>query len=925
MIRVLFSFGDKTIKDAIEDALIRKNVQFESVVAESKLEFFKIITQSEDIDCAVIMEGCADESSWTSRELSRLADGRDVNIVPILTEEHEEGSDYLQELYASGIMSALIGGVRPSEVAEMIVNPRERKDAKRYYGLSPYSCINNKGIEKKRVDRMLAYITGVDEPKQMAERFDDVCFELNREQIEFVLKRCNANIKNALKYSNIYTNLNSKKTKYRDIIEVPEFKHECSESINVVYGFDNDGLVDKLEELITSNGRTVKSDKRYTKKGILNMLSQDPTINTVIVVENLERQGAYKVEELIDIKEEYGVNLIVFLTEDKVGSEYINKLYCAGIYTATPGQRRFDYIYDLVINGRTRQQARECYGLDFGGKCGTKLPVKYKKSIVQFLELKDGDFYNRVSFLSRLIKDEEVKDVLDYLPAELKEKVDDTEIFLSEQEKKKRHKKREKEAKKTQKSKKNSVVEESVREEVVAEESVHAEETLKTAKPFISDFKSDSVVDDSTAEDVVTEKVDISDGNAASDEFEGIILPDSMKDLIENNEKADDTEKESSIKESDIKELVTETNSSPQEEATKNVTEAVEEPMVEVKADDSSDYKEEKIIAKPQKVQSAEPKQNKKPKVSKKTKLKAPSVDLASVANKITHINKKILISSIVAVLLLVVGIGFFSRRAKVGEPESLYAGENVVMQGVGAEDLAEGEEGRLGEIDLAAEETTEEELAVIESVDMTEEQTEELTEELTEEQTTEETTTQVETTSRIKKKKKKKVEQTTNNNEISTVAPTTRTEKQTKKKEKATKPKKEKTTKPKVVNTVPKQSENTGGLDRSSVNLIKNTIMSNFLGSYNGNMENLARYMANNGNSDAQGCINRLCQNTTLKVSGNIATVTANSDNSEDILAAASKLADSLAGSGTYGVGICVHEQNGKYKITAAIAVQMN
>jgi hypothetical protein len=198
------------------------------------------------------------------------------------------------------------------------------------------------------------------------------------------------------------------------------------------------------------------------------------------------------------------------------------------------------------------------------------------------------------------------------------------------------------------------------------------------------------------------------------------------------------------------------------------------------------------------------------------------------------------------------------------------------------------------------------------------------------EEITTVEVTTQEETTKKQKAKKHKKEKKTQQETtSVFTSQPVTtkqpETKAQVKKKEKATKPKKEKATKPKVVNTVPKQSENTGGLNSNSISLIKNTIMSNFLGSYNSNMENLARYMAKNGSSDAQGCVNRLCKNTTLKVSGNIATATANSNNTEDILEAAEKLADSLVGSGTYGVGISVSKQNGKYKITAAIAVQIN
>jgi len=137
-----------------------------------------------------------------------------------------------------------------------------------------------------------------------------------------------------------------------------------------------------------------------------------------------------------------------------------------------------------------------------------------------------------------------------------------------------------------------------------------------------------------------------------------------------------------------------------------------------------------------------------------------------------------------------------------------------------------------------------------------------------------------------------------------------------------AKKPKKEK----KVVNnTVPSQTQNINGLSGSDVSLIKNTIMSNFSGAYNNNMQNLAIYMANNGMSDANSALNKLCQNPTIKVTGKIATATANSNDSSDIIDAAEKLADTLRGSGKYGIGISVSRQGDKYKITAAIAVQTN
>ncbi len=132
------------------------------------------------------------------------------------------------------------------------------------------------------------------------------------------------------------------------------------------------------------------------------------------------------------------------------------------------------------------------------------------------------------------------------------------------------------------------------------------------------------------------------------------------------------------------------------------------------------------------------------------------------------------------------------------------------------------------------------------------------------------------------------------------------------------------KQTKKKTVNNkVPVQRQSGGALGSKKTGLIKNTIMSNFAGTYDMNMQSLAIYMAENGLTGAQTTLDRLCD-TSIKVTGKTATAIT-SGAQDDVLQAAEKLADKLHGSGTYGVGIRSVKSGGTYRITAVLVVRIN
>lgn len=123
--------------------------------------------------CAVLRE-CLGPESFSAVELASLTDTRDINIVVLVDSEHK-GTNFMDTLYAAGITSAIIvdsnRGASVGKIAELLLQKRTRKAARKYYGLQEgemriealtygeyilnYSFLMNTDIGLNIVDRFL--------------------------------------------------------------------------------------------------------------------------------------------------------------------------------------------------------------------------------------------------------------------------------------------------------------------------------------------------------------------------------------------------------------------------------------------------------------------------------------------------------------------------------------------------------------------------------------------------------------------------------------------------------------------------------------------------------------------------------------------------------------------------------------------------
>jgi len=94
----------------------------------------------ENTECchAVLME-MVGMATWSQNELAELVDDRDIRVVVVLTAARARQPEYLTTLYAAGITSAIFehghSGASAEEVAVLLVRPRSRREARRYYGI----------------------------------------------------------------------------------------------------------------------------------------------------------------------------------------------------------------------------------------------------------------------------------------------------------------------------------------------------------------------------------------------------------------------------------------------------------------------------------------------------------------------------------------------------------------------------------------------------------------------------------------------------------------------------------------------------------------------------------------------------------------------------------------------------------------------
>lgn len=143
-IKVLLGFKLRS-EDEDRDVEKRLTIQLKTLGYEptilrrsTKKEIQSYLKDNTECCHAVLME-MVGMATWSQNELAELVDDRDIRVVVVLTAARARQTEYLSTLYAAGITSAIFehghSGASAEEVAELLVRPRSRREARRYYGI----------------------------------------------------------------------------------------------------------------------------------------------------------------------------------------------------------------------------------------------------------------------------------------------------------------------------------------------------------------------------------------------------------------------------------------------------------------------------------------------------------------------------------------------------------------------------------------------------------------------------------------------------------------------------------------------------------------------------------------------------------------------------------------------------------------------
>lgn len=148
------------------------------------------------------------------------------------------------------------------------------------------------------------------------------------------------------------------------------------EQIKVLFGFSDESFEEAVKALLKQKGYDAEIFARFNKDSVKQFIEKNPDTAAVVLLEAFPRQSRgtkpqkYTAEEVAQLTESSDVNVILVLSENYKGTEYMKTLFAAGITSAFlqkrgEGARPRD-IASLILQKRTRKMAREYYGIGGG-------------------------------------------------------------------------------------------------------------------------------------------------------------------------------------------------------------------------------------------------------------------------------------------------------------------------------------------------------------------------------------------------------------------------------------------------------------------------------------------------------------------------------------------------------------------------------
>jgi len=289
-INVLFGFDAPQFSDEVLALLRKRGYVVESVVKLTKSSIRDFLLANPSYGTAVLLEvmnNSADSSSakYTADELAMLTDERNINIVVILNYNHK-GTKYMETLYTAGITSAIYqkgrqGGASPKDVVERIINGRNNRQAREYYGIADAPI--NLGFLGN--DTFIEYYNRLQDNTygvSLIERFVNVCRMMNRKQIADFIRRTPAEVVDELKnYEEFHVIL--------DIIKGSGIDLKIKRPKKLKIGLSTPGSIEQVRVSIRQNEGISQVDDDKEQISVsgedINRVAEEPSVGEKRVTE----------------------------------------------------------------------------------------------------------------------------------------------------------------------------------------------------------------------------------------------------------------------------------------------------------------------------------------------------------------------------------------------------------------------------------------------------------------------------------------------------------------------------------------------------------------------------------------------------------------------------------------------------------------
>lgn len=147
---ILFGFHIPKIQKQIEKSLKDRGYEVNGQVSVGKVAIMDFLRIHNEFNVCVLQERMADGSNFSSADLRKLTDERDINIV-IIFDEERKGTTYMKEILAANILNGLFSSSKEPIFAPVIVDyilePRTRKSARSYYGIPDDELVSPDSID----------------------------------------------------------------------------------------------------------------------------------------------------------------------------------------------------------------------------------------------------------------------------------------------------------------------------------------------------------------------------------------------------------------------------------------------------------------------------------------------------------------------------------------------------------------------------------------------------------------------------------------------------------------------------------------------------------------------------------------------------------------------------------------------------------